>query len=133
MTTTDLGPRRQRGGLLLAVTFALGCGGSGPSGGNPPPGNHAPTVAASVPASALLIGASTQASVTATDADNDTLTYSWTQTSPASPQGSFSSAGAGSPTWTAPTVAQLTKFTLAVTVSDGKGGTSSASTTVYVK
>jgi hypothetical protein len=112
--------------------LALGCGGSG-NNNPPPPGNHAPTVTASVAAGAVMIGASTQASATATDADNDTLTYSWSQTSPASPQGSFSSSGVASPTWTAPTVAQLTKFTLAVTVSDGKGGTNTGSATVYVK
>ncbi len=38
-----------------------------------------------------------------------------------------------SPTWTAPTVTRLTSFTLAVTVADGKGGTKTASATVYVK
>jgi hypothetical protein len=80
-----------------------------------------------------MIGASTRASATATDADADTLTYSWTQTSPVSPQGSFSPQGVASPTWTAPTVSKLTPFTLAVTVADGKGGTKTASATVYVK
>ena len=134
MTTSDRAEFfRPSRGLLLAVTLALGCGGSGPSGGNPPPSNHAPDVTATVAAGAVMIGAATQASATATDADNDTLTYSWNQTSPASPQGSFSSQGVPSPTWTAPVVAQLTKFTLAVTVSDGKGGTKTASATVYVK
>src|SRR6185503_2648788 len=111
MTTSDRAEFfRPSRGLLLAVTLALGCGGSGPSGGNPPPGNHAPDVTATVAAGAVMIGAATQAS----------------------PQGSFSSQGVPSPTWTAPVVAQLTKFTLAVTVSDGKGGTKTASATVYV-
>jgi hypothetical protein len=80
-----------------------------------------------------MIGASTRVSATATDDDHDTLTYSWAQTSPASPQGSFSSQTVAAPTWTSPTVADLTPFTLAVTVSDGQGGTKTASATVYVK
>jgi len=135
---TSFGRRRARlatsSVLFLgpAVVLALACGG----GGSPPdsgPSNHPPEVTASVAAGAVMIGGTTQASATATDADNDTLSYAWTQTSPASPQGSFSAPGVASPTWTAPTVTQLTKFTLAVTVSDGKGGTKTASTTVYVK
>jgi hypothetical protein len=117
----------------LVVSLALGCGGGSSSGGPGPGGNHGPSVTASVAASAVMIGASTQASAIATDDDHDTLTFGWTQTSPASPQGSFSSQAVASPTWTAPTVSQLTKFTLAVTVSDGKGGTNTASATVYVK
>ena len=129
MTTTD--PRLR---LLLVVAAALGCGGSSGSGNNPgTPSNHAPTVTPSVAPPAVVMGDSTQVSATATDEDHDTLTYSWAQTSPASPQGSFGSPSSASPTWTAPTVAGLTKFTLAVTVSDGKGGTTTASTTVYVK
>jgi hypothetical protein len=129
MTTTD--PRLS---LLLVVAAALGCGGSSGSGSDPgPPANHAPTVTPSAAAAAVVMGESTQVSATATDEDHDTLTYSWAQTSPPSPQGSFGSPSSASPTWTAPTVARLTKFALAVTVSDGKGGTTTASTTVYVK
>jgi hypothetical protein len=131
MTTIDRGSLL--GGCLLAAALALGCGGSGTPPPPPPPSNHVPDVTAGVAATVVMIGASTQASATATDADNDTLTYSWAQTSPASPQGSFSAPGVATSTWTAPTVAQVTKFTLAVTVSDGKGGTKTASTTVYVK
>jgi hypothetical protein len=121
-----------RKSLLLVVAMALGCGSSG--GADPAPsGNHAPVVKSSVATAAVVMGESTQLSTTATDEDHDPLTFSWVQTSPASPQGSFSSQGVASPTWTAPTVAQLTKFTLTVTVSDGKGGTKTASATVYVK
>lgn len=129
MRTTERGEFFGAG--LVALALALGCGGSG----SPPDGgasNHAPSVTASVTASVVMLNASTQASATATDADNDTLTYSWAQSSPASPQGSFSSPGASTSTWTAPTVSQTTKFTLTVTVSDGKV-TTSALATVYVK
>jgi hypothetical protein len=79
------------------------------------------------------MGQSTGLSVTATDADNDTLTYSWTQSSPASPQGTLSSGTTPSPTWTAPTVGATTRFTLDVTVSDGKGGTATGHVTVFSK
>lgn len=133
MTTTDRGAFLAP--CLLALTLALACGGSGgtPPPPPPPPSNHAPNVTASVAASVLLLDTSTQASATATDADNDTLTYSWAQASPGSPQGSFGSPGVATSTWTAPTVSEVTKFTLTVTVSDGKGGTTPASATVYVK
>ena len=129
MTTTDRGTSFKP--CLVAVAFGLACGGSSPPDSGP--SNHTPDVVASVAASAVMIGGSTQASASATDADNDTLTYAWAQTSPPSPQGTFSATGVAAPTWTAPTVTQLTKFTLAVTVTDGKGGTNTASATVYVK
>ena len=118
--------------FLVVVAAALGCGGSGPPG-SVSSGNHTPVVTTSAAADAVVIGQSTQLSTTATDQDTDPLSYGWTQTSPASPLGGFSSRSAASPTWTAPTVAALTRFTLAVTVSDGRGGEATASVNVYVK
>ena len=79
------------------------------------------------------MGQSTQLQARASDADGDSLSYSWSQTSPASPQGSFSSTSSDSPTWTAPTVNETTPFTLSVTVSDGKGGNTTATLTLYAK
>jgi hypothetical protein len=74
-----------------------------------------------------------QLSAQATDADQDALTFSWAQTAPASPQGSFSASHSSSTAWTAPTVSSPTGFTLTVTVSDGRGLTSSAPVVVYAK
>ena len=87
------------------------------------PPNQAPVISEGPTASpgSLQSGAFTQLSVTATDADNDTLTYAWTQ-EPASPAGVFGDTSARTPTWKAPTVNSSQTFTLKVTVSDGKGG-----------
>jgi hypothetical protein len=72
-----------------------------------------------------------QLSVTASDPDNDPLTYAWTQ-EPASPAGTFSSTSTSNPTWTSPTVAANTRFTLRVTVSDNKGGSTQGQAQVDV-
>jgi hypothetical protein len=69
----------------------------------------------------------------ASDRGGDTLTYSWAQTAPSSPQGSFSSLTSSTPSWTAPTVAKTTVFALAVTVSNGKGGSTTCSVSLFVK
>jgi hypothetical protein len=79
------------------------------------------------------MGQSTQLHADASDPDGDTLTYSWTQTAPASPQGTFSSQTSANPTWTAPTVGALTQFTLTVTVSDGRGGSASGPVMLFAK
>jgi len=76
--------------------------------------------------------ATTLLSVTATDPDGDSLGYAWTQTSPASPQGSFSSRTVRNPVWTAPAVASDTVFTFEVTISDGQGGSITATCQVTV-
>ncbi|HLL02695.1 MAG TPA: tandem-95 repeat protein [Myxococcaceae bacterium] len=97
------------------------------------PVNRNPTISQGPAASpASVTGPSpTQLSVTASDPDNDPITYAWTQ-SPASPAGTFSTTTTANPTWTAPTVAATTTFTLRVTISDGKGGTAQGTVQVSV-
>jgi len=119
--------------------LALACGtgtitGPGGSTGPPDPENHPPeiTVAPAPTATPILEGGSTLLSVTADDPDGDTLSYAWTQTSPASPQGSFSSRTVRNPVWTAPSVAQDTVFTFQVSVNDGEGGAASPTCQVTV-
>ncbi len=121
---------RLAGALALLI---LGCGTgviSAPGGGVAPPGstNHPPvvTVAPTASTSPLLEGRGTQLSVTADDPDGDSLGYAWTQISPASPQGTFSSRTLRNPGWTAPAVTADTVFSLQVTIGDGEGGSTSA-------
>ena len=112
--------------LLFVIGVALGCGGTG----TPP--NHPPVATPIATTVAVVMGESTQLQAKASDQDGQALTYSWSQTSPASPQGAFSSTTSDSPTWTAPTVGAATAFTLAVTVSDGKDS-NTATLTIYAK
>ncbi len=78
--------------------------------------NAAPLMT-SLSASSMTVkpGESVQLSASATDADNDTLTYLWS-----SPSGTFSDAQASNTVWTAP--AQEGNVTLRIAVDDGRGG-----------
>jgi len=119
--------------------LALACGtgtitGPGGTTGGPDPENHPPeiTVPPAPTATPITESGSTLLSVTADDPDGDTLSYAWTQTSPASPQGSFSSRTVRNPVWTAPAVPQDTVFTFQVSVNDGQGGSASPTCQVTV-
>jgi len=105
------------------VVVGLGCG------GDPPPKSSPPVCNPSVATPLLVMGQSTGLDAHASDQCGEPLTYSWAQTTPASPQGTLSSPTLATPTWTAPTVTQATQFALAVTVA-GKGGTTSCPVTV---
>lgn len=118
---------------LFAAAGALGCGGGGGSGGQPTATNHSPTAVPDSASRVVVMGQPTKLHARASDQDGDALSYSWAQTSPASPQGAFSSTTSEAPTWTAPTVGATTLFTLSVTVSDGRSGPTSASVSVYAK
>src|SRR5215813_8457266 len=120
--------------LPVVVAVVLGCGG-GDNPKNPPPpaSNHAPAVNAAADGSSVVMGQSLGLSAQATDQDGDALTYSWAQTAPASPEGTFSAKASASPSWTAPTVAAVTAFDLTVTVSDGHGASTTGTVQVYAK
>jgi len=128
--------RLARALALLALACGTGTitGPGGITGGPPPPGNRPPeiTVPPAPTATPIPEGGSTLLSVTADDPDGDTLSYAWTQTSPASPVGSFSSRTVRNPVWTAPAVAQDTVFTFQVSVNDGQGGSTSPTCQVTV-
>jgi Bacterial Ig domain len=119
--------------LALVLGLALGCGGSNGSSNNNGATNHSPVAVPVASTIAIVMGHSIDLNAQATDQDGDALTYSWSQASPASPQGAFSSTSSDSPSWTAPTVGATTAFTLAVKVSDSKGASSTATLIVYAK
>jgi hypothetical protein len=117
---------RRLAGALALIALACGTGtitGPGGTTGGPSPGNQPPaiTVPAAAGSGSITEGATTLLSVTAQDPDGDSLSYAWTQTSPATPQGTFSSRTLRNPNWTAPAVAADTVFTFQVTVADGQG------------
>jgi Bacterial Ig domain len=128
---------RRLAGTLALVALACGTGNiTAPGGGSgpPPPPNHDPeiTVAPGATTTQFAEGGTTLLSVTAEDPDGDSLGYAWTQISPASPLGTFSSRTVRNPTWTAPAVAADTVFTFSVSITDGQGGSASQTCQVTV-
>ena len=93
----------------------------------PPPSNNAPTVSSvSCDPCAVAPGGEVRLSAEASDPDGDSLTYAWS-----APTGSFIGATDGAAArWRAP--AETARVTVRVQVSDGRGGTASATTTVEV-
>ena len=93
----------------------------------PPPLNNAPTVSSvSCDPCAVAPGGEVRLSAEASDPDGDSLTYAWS-----APTGSFTGATDGAAArWRAP--AETARVTVRVQVSDGRGGTASATVTVEV-
>jgi len=126
-------------GALALLTLGCGTGTITPPVGAPPPpngpANHSPevTVAPSATTAPVVEGQTTQLSVTADDPDGDSLAYAWTQTSPATPQGTFSSRTMRNPGWTAPAVTADTVFTFQVSIGDGQGGSTSGTLQLTVR
>jgi Bacterial Ig domain len=132
-------PVARRRPLTWLVLWLSACGTgqvSLPGGGNglPPSSNQPPAiqVGPSSTSSSLQSGQATQLSVTAEDPDGDQLGYAWTQISPATPQGTFSSRTQRNPTWTAPVLTTDTAVVLQVTIVDGQGAVLTAMVTVQV-
>ena len=125
-----------RGRPLTWLVLWLAACGNGQIGGSAPPptGNQPPAiqVGPSSTSSTLPSGQATQLSVTANDPDGDQLGYAWTQLSPATPQGAFSSRTQRNPTWTSPVLTTDTPVTLQVTIVDGQGAAITATVTVQV-
>ncbi|MDY7232438.1 PKD domain-containing protein [Hyalangium rubrum] len=77
-------------------------------------------------------GQGTTLTARASDPEGRALSYTWTQRSPASPQGTFNNANASNPTWTAPLLSTRTTFTLQVAATDERGGAAVSSVDVVV-
>ncbi|MCC6746429.1 MAG: DNRLRE domain-containing protein [Deltaproteobacteria bacterium] len=99
---------------------------------NPPAlANNPPLASATGPASAQPGSTVTLDASASSDPDGDSLSFSWTQT--AGPTVTLSGATAAKPAFAAPTVTADTTLSFKVTVSDGRGGTATASVSVLAK
>jgi len=121
--------------FVLAWTSALilGCSGGGGDGdtsaGPPPPGgNRNPTVNLNIDRTAFNYGQTATLTATPTDPDGDQVTLAWS-----AGRGAVQSSGptATTATYTAPN--SWGADSVAVTVSDGRGGTGRATAGTYVR
>lgn len=113
---------------LLTLASCSG-GGSGDGASTGTTGNSAPTVNAGTDQE-VVEGANVQLNATASDADGDMLSLSWTQVS--GPTVSLSDSSAEDPSFTAPDVDTTSEIVLRLTASDGTNGNVSDDVTVTV-
>ncbi len=115
------------GDFTINVTVSDGKGNTAKESATVKVSSNRPPVVSSVTASPSSLKQSESSTVTcsATDPDNNTLTYTWEAAG-----GSVSGSGSTA-TWKAP--AADGSFTIKVTVNDGKGGQASGSVTITVQ
>ncbi|MBM4447299.1 MAG: PKD domain-containing protein [Chloroflexi bacterium] len=114
-------------GILLLITALLlssACNISSPPPTPPPPPNQPPTINSLTAENEALTLSESQIICEANDADSDNLTYQW------SADGGIIKGEGSSITWVAPDTAG--SYTIAVTITDDKGGTVGESTTIAV-
>ncbi len=110
----------------VTVTIDDDDGGGDDSGGGGTPTNRPPTVTASCDPCTVAPGGQVRLRAVASDPDGDALTYAW-----GAPLGGFTgAAGGASARWRAPP--DPGTVVIRVRVSDGRGGTASATVTVHV-
>ena len=127
MTTfsgTSVGPSGRQNNFRAATGLVLRFGIPNP----PPPPNHPPVAACSVNPASLFAGSGDTVAVhvTASDPDNDPLTYSYSATG-----GAVEGTGADA-RWNSSGVA-VGSYTVSVKVDDGKGGTASCAADIKVE
>lgn len=124
MTRFTDGNNNKQNNLRASAGLVLHFGGNPP----PPPPNHPPTVTLSANPTKIFAGSTDTVALNAqgADPDNDTLTYKYTATG-----GTVEGTGAEA-RWN-PTGVKPGKYTVTVTVDDGKGGTATSSADVTVE
>lgn len=120
-----------RGGQnSLSMTVAVYSGASGGAGASVSLNTWPVVGQVSASPGQVEAGQSAALAVTASDPDDDPLSHAWTD---GGCGGTFSSASAAAPTWTAPAPEPAGgACTLSVTVSDGRGGSNSGSVSIPV-
>jgi hypothetical protein len=111
--------------VVTALIVVPGCGGGGGGGGPTPPANNAPQIQGFTAPDSAFPGSVVSITVNATDADGDTLSYTWSANG-----GTIDGSGA-TINWTAPVAS--TNYTITVTVTDGNGGQVQDSVTIAVE
>ena len=122
--SADVTPQTQIRGVRLQSGLVFRFGGAPP----PPPPNRSPVASCSVDKSSVFAGSGDVALVraTASDPDNDPLSYSWTtsggRVDGSGPEARWNSSGAGPG-----------NYTVSVRVHDGRGGTAACSADIRVE
>ncbi|WKE65537.1 hypothetical protein PVT67_18015 [Gallaecimonas kandeliae] len=115
---------------LIAALLLGGCGGGG---GGTEPAKAIPNQAPSIQLTDLTVTerASAQLTATASDSDGSVAKYAWTQVS--GPQVTLAGTDTASLGFTAPDLDEDAQLVFSLTVTDDKGATSTATSTVTVK
>ena len=109
--------------LIGSLMIVFGCSKAPTQPNNPP---TTPTIVSS--ADTVKSGETVSLSASATDPDNDTLTYTWSCS-----KGSFNTNQGMSVVWTSPEVSATEQDTVSVEVNDGNGGTAINNKLITVK
>lgn len=132
----DAGQPRRDGGARDAGTSGGGSAGGGASGGGLPGPNVPPMVGSAIvaPMTSGWAGQLFPLSISATDANQDRLTFTWTQVSPAGDEGTFLENGSpNAQRWFSPELLTPTTFVLKVSVTDGRSPPEEREVTVMVR
>jgi len=108
----------------------------GASGGGLPGPNVPPVVGAAItaPVTSVFAGQLASLSISATDANQDRLTFTWTQVSPAGEQGFFFQNGSpNAQRWSSPETLTPTAYVLRVSVTDNRSPPEEREVTVMVR
>ncbi len=114
--------------IILAAVALVSCGGGGGSSATAPVGNRAPIASAGSAQSVVQGSTVALSGLASADPDGDTLSYAWSISSkPAGSAAALSSYTAATPLLSTDL---LGNYVIQLTVTDGKGGSATASVTI---